>query len=113
MKAFFCCRVAECVNCCTQKIQNPDCAGALKVLVYEVDVNHISASSGADNVLSPHDLASADIVLTTYDTLQRDFHRVDGNSNLYNFRRPKRYEVRNNISAGEIATDRLAQAIYL
>lgn len=80
--------------------------------MYEVDVNHISASSGATNVLSPHDLASADIVLTTYDTLQRDFHRVNGNSNLYNFRRRKRYEVKNNNPTAEIASGRLAQAKY-
>ena len=67
-------------------------AGKLKVVVYEV--THIASSVESHNALSAHDLASADIVLTTYDTLRVDFHRVrDDNSTSYKFRRPKKYEV--------------------
>ena len=66
--------------------------GKLKVLVYEVE--SISSSSAFYNALSPHDLASADIVLTTYDTLQKDFHRIrDDNFRSYSFRNKKKYEV--------------------
>ncbi len=68
------------------------CAGKLKVVVYEM--THIASSVETYNALSAHDLASADIVLTTYDTLRVDFHRVrDNNSTSYSFRRPKKYEV--------------------
>ena len=68
------------------------CAGELKVVVYEV--THISSSIESYNALSAHDLASADIVLTTYDTLRVDFHRVrDDLSTCYSLRRPKKYEV--------------------
>ena len=66
------------------------------MVVYEM--THISCSSESYNSLSAHDLASADIVLTTYDTLRVDFHRVrDDNSTSYSFRRPKKYEVRQQV----------------
>lgn len=69
------------------------CAGKLKVVVYEM--THMASSSESYNALSAHDLASADIVLTTYDTLRVDFHRIrDDTSTSYSFRRPKKYEVR-------------------
>ena len=68
-------------------------ADALKVLVYEV--NQVSSSADSYSMLSPHDLASADIVLTTYDTLQKDSHRVrDENSRTYSFRHARKHEVR-------------------
>ena len=76
----------------TDKETNPH-AGKLKVVVYET--THIASTANAYTALSAHDLASADIVLTTYDTLRVDFHRVrDDNTRSYGLRRPKKYEVR-------------------
>ncbi len=65
--------------------------GALKVLVYE----HISSDSihGAPSRgLSARDFAAADIVLTTYETLQKDVNR-QGNIRTYSFRQAKKYEA--------------------
>lgn len=65
--------------------------GALKVLVYE----HISSDSihGAPSRgLSARDFAAADIVLTTYETLQKDVNR-QGNIKTYSFRQAKKYEA--------------------
>ena len=65
--------------------------GALKVLVYE----HVSSDSihGAPSRgLSARDFAAADIVLTTYETLQKDVNR-QGNIRTYSFRQAKKYEA--------------------
>ena len=42
---------------------------------------------------SPSDLAAADIVLTTYDTLQRDLYSHNVEETKYSLRRPKKYQV--------------------
>ncbi|CAL8467045.1 g6581 [Coccomyxa elongata] len=63
--------------------------GALKVLVYE----HVSSDSihGAPSRgLSARDFAAADIVLTTYETLQKDVNR-QGNIRTYSFRQAKKW----------------------
>ena len=49
-----------------------------------------------NKAVSASDLASADIVLTTYDALARDFHHQPDPfaQRDFNLRRPKKYEVR-------------------
>ncbi|EIE26712.1 hypothetical protein COCSUDRAFT_59229 [Coccomyxa subellipsoidea C-169] len=65
--------------------------GALKVLVYEhagLDAERGAPSKG----LSARDFAAADVVLTTYETLQKDVNR-QGNVTTYALRQAKKYEV--------------------
>lgn len=62
------------------------------MLVYEhagLDAERGAPSKG----LSAHDFASADVVLTTYETLQKDVNR-QGNVTTYALRQAKKYEVR-------------------
>lgn len=70
-------------------------AGALKVLVYEhTSLANVYAQSSQNGTLSAVDFASADVVLTTYETLQKDFYRqVDPNAIERSLRHPKKYEV--------------------
>ena len=70
-------------------------AGALKVLVYEhASLASASVQSSQTGTLSAVDFAAADIVLTTYETLQKDFYRqLDPNAMERSLRYPKKYEV--------------------
>jgi len=70
-------------------------AGALKVLVYDsvsgTDQLNLGTSKG--KTLSARDFAAADIVLTTYETLQKDVHH-QSDVKSYRLRHAKKYEVR-------------------
>lgn len=71
-----------------------DFPGALKVLVYEhTGAKGAFSCSSGDALHSPSELAAADVVLTTYDTLQRDLHRHNAEDSKYSLRRPKKYQV--------------------
>jgi E3 ubiquitin-protein ligase SHPRH len=79
-------------------------AGALRVMVYEgvqkgarivADFEHANGISEAwtKKVVGAHDLATADLVLTTYDTLRGDLFHIPSDSHAnerFAFRQPKR-----------------------
>ncbi|KAG0565163.1 hypothetical protein KC19_8G169500 [Ceratodon purpureus] len=78
-------------------------AGALKVLVYEgVQKGATVVSGSLENsktkqikIVGAHDLATSDLVLTTYDTLRADLSHVATSTHRIerSFRQPKRYPV--------------------
>ena len=69
-------------------------AGALKLLGNEAaGFNHGIACSNGDAGLTAADFATADIVLTTYETLKRDLHRHGVEDRTRELRRPKKYQV--------------------
>ena len=67
-------------------------AGALKVVVYEGQ-KQWALSGGAHKVVTAAELAAADIVLATYDTLRRDLNLEPMASEGRELRRAKKYEV--------------------
>lgn len=79
-------------------------AGTLRVLVYEgVQKGATVVSGSLENskmekikVVGAHDLATADLVLTTYDTLRADVSHVATSTHKIerSFRQPKRYELK-------------------
>jgi E3 ubiquitin-protein ligase SHPRH len=82
-------------------------AGALRVVVYEgvqkgarivADFEHAIGISEAwtKKVVGAHDLATADLVLTTYDTLRGDLFHIPSDAHAnerFSFRQTKRYRV--------------------
>ena len=66
------------------------CAGALDIRTYEGQIQ-----GPTKEVVTAQDLASADIVLTTYDVLAKDIWRQpDPDQAAYSLRREKKYQVR-------------------
>jgi len=65
-------------------------AGALKVLLYEGQ-----SSSRQQGEVTPAQLAAADVVITTYNTLAKDiYHQPDVNGEVvHNLRHKRKYEV--------------------
>lgn len=65
------------------------------MVVYEAGgFNSGYAAAGEAPPPSAADFASADVVLTTYETLQRDLHRHCLEAFEHKLRRPKKYQAR-------------------
>lgn len=79
-------------------------AGTLKVLVYEGVQKGATVVSGSPEnsktekikIVGAHDLATSDLVLTTYDTLRADLSHVATSTHRIerSFRQPKRYDIK-------------------
>jgi len=79
-------------------------AGTLRILVYEgVQKGATVVSGSLENskmekikVVGAHDLATADLVLTSYDTLRADVSHLATSTHKIerSFRQPKRYELK-------------------
>jgi E3 ubiquitin-protein ligase SHPRH len=65
--------------------------GSLKVVKYLGQEQ--PGCSKKNNIVTPYDLAMADIVLTTYDVLRHDFHCNPDRSSIRSLRYEKRYHV--------------------
>ena len=65
--------------------------GALSVITYLGQ--ELAASSRPNRMVRPEDLAAADVVLTTYDTLRKDLHRNPDKEAVRSLRYTKRYHA--------------------
>ena len=65
--------------------------GTLRVVTYLGQ--ELAASSRPNTMVTPQELASADIVLTTYDTLRKDLHRNPDKEAIRSLRYTKRYHA--------------------
>lgn len=65
--------------------------GTIRVVTYLGQ--EVAASSRPNGMVSPQELAAADVVLTTYDTLRKDLHRNPDKEAVRSLRYTKRYHA--------------------